>query len=128
MKKIITPREPMVQKILKWCEKNGCGDISTYGTDGSRHEIDYRTKNLVSFEDQPFHLRIDGGKELLDSLNSSLKADASKVVGISAEGALNHALHYGTDYRLTDRFTKFLDRYGYKWHCISNCYYLVYKV
>ena len=130
MKKIITPREPMPIKILKWCIKAGVCDVCTYDNAKEsldrRWEVEFRTDKVVSLDGLDFCKCFTDGREVVDSLTKQL--GATTVIGMTAEGALNYALHYGTDYKLRDRFTKFLDRYGYKWHCISNCYYLVYKV
>lgn len=133
MKKIITPREPMHKKILNWCIKAGVCDVCTYdnGQDflDRRWEVESRTDKIISFDGLEFCKCFMEGREVVDILTKQL--GATTVIGMTAEGALNYALHYrdyATNPTLRDRFTKFLDRYGYKWHCISNCYYLVYKV
>lgn len=130
MKKFITPREPMPIKILNWCIKAGICDVCTYDngkeTLDRRWEVEFRTDKVISLDGLDFCKCFREGRAVVDNLTKQL--GAATVIGMTAEGALNYALHYGTNYALRDRFTKFLDRYGYKWHCISNCYYLVYKV
>jgi len=129
MKKIITSREPMPIKILNWCIKAGICDVSTYDNGNGfldrRWDIESRTDKVIRLDGFEFCKCLTEGREVVDNLTKQL--GATTVIGMVAEGALNYALHYSTNQTLRNRFTKFLDRYGYKWHCISNCYYLVYK-
>lgn len=65
--------------------------------------------------------------ELVPDMFSSAAARCTPEFGFTAEGMLNHALHYGTDERLKQKFTNFLGKYGYGYMCICNCFYLVFR-
>lgn len=128
----INPRVPMGQKLIKWCQKHGVIDTSFYTAGGTRWEWDY-IKDVVSRHNgYDFFRFLDGGIETfnywVEHLTENEHAIYGSFIGMTSEGPLNHALHYMSDYQLEHAFTKFLAKYGYKWTCVSNCYYLIYRI
>ena len=91
MKKIITPREPMPIKILKWCIKAGVCDVCTYDNAKEsldrRWEVEFRTDKIISLDGLDFCKCFTDGREVVDSLTKQL--GATTVIGMTAEGALN---------------------------------------
>lgn len=126
--RIVIPREPMAQKIIKWCNKNCAGDISCFdGNNRDRYWSDDSGTITATENEKCFDKCIDGGRELVEYWIAKLNANSNNLVAIIAEGGLNHVLHGGTNYRIARRFERFLARYGYKCACLANCYYLVYQ-
>lgn len=126
--RIMTPREPMALKLAKWCRKNRIIDTAFYDGKNVMTYWENNPDRIRTREGVPFHTRIPGGKDTLDFVLSQLDGLVpGSEIGMSSEGSLNHALHYMSDWKLEKQFSDFLARYGYKYACLGNCFYLVYR-
>lgn len=129
--------------LAMWCRRHHVVDCTFYSCDepGVRY---YWQSYGEGSEDKKTNIKREEGKHYKDHFWSpygTTYADtieflaqevgeyvkAGHVIGFSTEGALNHAIHYGSDPTLLASFKAFLAKHGYALYHAGNVFNLIYR-
>lgn len=120
------------EKLARWCQKKQILDCCFYdtatdisygwGSDFSDPKWIEKPRSIIVKENRKFGNCCGDYKECIECG----MIDISKHhIGMTTEGELNHAIHYGTDEKLLKSFNKFLANNGYELYTLGNCYNLI---
>ena len=123
---------PFAEKLSHWCKTNDILDCAFYDT-----ETDTRYAWESDFSDPHWlengrDCRVTHGRPFSDAFGyyrefreCNSEYVNRHIIGMSTEGDLNHAIHYGDNETLYNKFKKFIEANGYFLYPLGNCYNLI---
>lgn len=104
------------EALANWCKENGVID-TTFVVGNDHYSYKERIDSVIKTTGSPFS----------DYVDYDL-SEYGDYIGMITEGALNYAIHYGTNERLYEQFTRFLASHGWTLKTFGNCYNAIVRI